>query len=382
MKRLVTLSKDLNIKVNSSITEFLTPDFVYLEVDKEDTFYMKQKKVKKNDLLFFHQGKNVYSPISGKIEHIIKQQDYFGNEKTYLKIKNNFQEEDSYEGSLNTTMILTTDISLQIKKSKLDFSRFLNKNSLILNGLFDEPYLATIPFLHKYHAQELLMMLDAFATSFSISNVILYVKEVDRESIESFLQFLNTYPSIKLEILPDFYPLAHPVFFPKYLKLTPDDEVITSLELFQYYYEIVKARKQDFVYVTLTGDAITNPQVLKVKIGTKLEDVISILSFETENYDVYVNGLLNGVKSSISSIIFSTSILGIYFMKRKEVLVSPCVHCGKCSFVCPLRCNPYQSVLSSGKIRDDGCISCGLCTFICPSNIAIKEYLKGDVYEK
>jgi len=77
--------------------------------------------------------------------------------------------------------------------------------------------------------------------------------------------------------------------------------------------------------------------------------------------------------------VLTEEVKALYFMEKEEKKEISCIHCGKCNLVCPMKCNPYQSVLSKGRRKSKSCISCGLCTFICPSRIKIEQYTKEEV---
>ena len=111
MKKLVTLAKDPLIKVSSRITSFLEPEYIYLPIDEEIRQNIDYKKVKKGDLLYSWQGKKQYSPVSGKIVGFLQN-----SQGLFLKIQNDYREEDSYNGVKEfTTMSIRTNFQSQIK---------------------------------------------------------------------------------------------------------------------------------------------------------------------------------------------------------------------------------------------------------------------------
>lgn len=376
MKNFVTCMKDPKIKVSSILAEYLFPNKVYLPVSREDQLLIKKKQVNKGSSLYERKNKTFYSPISGDINRIVKRVDYKGEEKTYFEIINNYKEEDMYVGSEGTTTIMVHDVKKMLEKNKTIESFHLEtKKTILLNGIEDEPYVANNYFIFKNHKEEILLFLDTVASIYHITNIKICVKENDSDIIELFEQVLETYPNIELQILPDIYLLGNDVFLKKYLKMAEEVYVFHPNEILELYYELVKMRKKDFVYVTLTGDAMKNPQVVKVKKGTELKELMHLIEVSLE-YDLIVNHLLQNQKSKMENIILTEEISVIYFMKKKKKNISPCIHCGKCNFVCPVSCKPYQSVITEGKYKNKNCLSCGLCTFICPSHIPIENYLK------
>ena len=380
MKKLLTISKDASIKVASTIYDYLAADHIYLPIDPTDKLLIHSKNVTKGELLYRHKKKGYYSPVSGKILKIEEKKNKEGEKQYYLNIKNDYQENDSYAGiSEFTTVKISTDFVKKVQEYP-DYSwyKFRRKEKIILNGMEDEPYVANKTFLHKYYAREILQMLDILGDVFKIPEIVLCFKENDRESIETVEAFIGTYPNMSLKILPDVYPIEEREILSRYLPVNDEAVVLSSEEVFDLYREIVKERRKDAVLITLTGDAVTTPKVVRVKIGTPLQEVVeATMNFKSQDYQVIVNGLLKGVESNISDIIITEDIRVVYFMVKKVTHESACIHCGKCNEVCPVRCKPYLAYLSQGKRCDEQCLECGLCSFICPSHIPLYKYIGG-----
>ncbi len=377
MRKYITIAKDPSIKVSSHVTEVMSPSVIYLPIHETDDLLITKRKVYKGDSLFTNGENPYFSPISGFIEKIVKRENGFGEVETYLQIKNDFQENDYYRGVENTTMMITTDIKKKIKdffgKSQASLK---SSESLILNTIEDEPYVANTSFLLKFYGREIILMLDAIATTYKIPSIQIVLKETDRDSIESLEEILNIYPNITTTILKDYYLLGKSEFLKSFLNLKENQMIFSPDELIRSYYEIFKLRKIDFLYVTFTGDAISNPQVFKVKVGTPIKDILGEVKFLVSEYDLITNGLLMGSICD-ENLIIDSSIRVIYAMKKNKWKESPCISCGKCNEVCPMNCNPYRSVQTKGKYKSEKCISCGLCTYVCPSHLFIENYTKG-----
>lgn len=378
MKKLLTISKDPRIKVSSKIETYLFPQYVYIKVEENTNFMIKKKQVKKGEKLFKRENKEVLSPVSGYVEGIISKKTE-NNTDYYLKIQNDYEEEDSYSGVQEfSTKALKIKFSEVLKEIGMDITKYKNKQRLILNGIEDEPYLATKATLHKTYAKEILSTLDLLSDTFSISKIEIYLKENDRESIEVLSSEMGTYPNMTLEILPDFYPIGDNKILSKYLHLNEECVLVQTEEILNIYEEGVRKRIKDLTFVTFTGDAIKNPMVVKVKIGSSLNEVIKeLIDLKKGPYEIILNGLMKGRKIQEDYII-DESTRAIYFMKQRNDIEKPCIACGKCIDVCPFHCNPYRAYLTNSQVVDEKCMSCGLCTFICPSYIKLENYIKGD----
>lgn len=373
MKKLLTIAKDASIKVSSQITNYLEPTHIYLPITEEILQNTEIKKVKKGEKLYSYQGKDVYSSVSGRIVGILKT-----TEKSYLEIKNDYKEEDLYQGMHEfTTVNIKTNFSQKIKEyPNFDVQKFQNKKILILNGIEDEPYIANRPFIHKQETSSILQMLDCISEVFAIPEVRIYLKENDRESIEAFEERIGTYPNISVSILPDYYPIGNEKILREYVKLDEDACILTTETLVDLYLNTIRERQKDVTYVTITGNAIKNPQVFRVKIGTLASELVQkCIEFKEKNYKVFLNGIMNRQEINLEGLVITENVRAIYFMKPLKYQPKKCIHCGKCDDVCPRKSHPYLAVQTKGVYTNTECIHCGLCTFICPSYIDLNEYL-------
>lgn len=373
MKKLLTIAKDASIKVSSQITNYLEPTHIYLPITEEILQNTEIKKVKKGEKLYSYQGKDVYSSVSGRIVGILKT-----TEKSYLEIKNDYKEEDLYQGMHEfTTVNIKTNFSQKIKEyPNFDVQKFQNKKILILNGIEDEPYIANRPFIHKQETSSILQMLDCISEVFAIPEVRIYLKENDRESIEAFEERIGTYPNMSISILPDYYPIGNEKILREYVKLDEDACILTTETLVDLYLNTIRERQKDVTYVTITGNAIKNPQVFRVKIGTLASELVQkCIEFKEKNYKVFLNGIMNRQEINLEGLVITENVRAIYFMKPLKYQPKKCIHCGKCDDVCPRKSHPYLAVQTKGVYTNTECIHCGLCTFICPSYIDLNEYL-------
>ncbi len=376
MKKAVSILCPEKWKVNRQVKEFLTPDFVYLPISKEAKMLTKKRNVYKGDALYEYQKKTYYSPISGKIEKIVSLKQ--GEKENYfLKILNDFQENDHYQGVEHTTVMLTNDLKERIRNYHHHFFEDLkNCDTLVLFGLEKEPFLASQSILQEHHMDEICLFLDTLASCYHIDHIFLYFQENDQESIEAAEKILNVYPKMQMILLPPYVPYGNRSFFRQTFLSHDRAFLLSSYEVFDAFYELIKLRKKDFLYLTITGDSVKNPQVVKVKIGTVLEDVIKhCVSCKKNKMTILKNGLLAGEVVE-ENLVLTEDVHGIFLMKTKEIKEEKCIFCGKCNAVCPVGCNPYKMVQTKGKFHDSRCISCGLCSYVCPSHISILE--KGD----
>lgn len=374
MQKYLTLEKDYHMKVSSNITEYLSPQELYLPINKKAILLKKNRKVKKGEALYTLEEKTYYSPVSGSIQNIVKRNSITHKDELYLHIINDYHEEDNYQG-LNelTTVRLELDFMHKMKDYPDSFwNRYRHKKELILNGMEDSLYNANKMFWHLQKTSEILEMLDLLGTTFNIPMIKIYLKETDEESIEAFHNFLETYPNISLNILPDVYPLMNEQALQNYLKIGEETAVISTEETLNLYQNVVKNRKKDKILLTITGTMVKNPQVIRAKIGTPLKEIVaSCIEFKNGPYELIVNSLMNGPRGNLNDVIVGENVNCFYFMKPVSRKEKDCIHCGKCVECCPLNCNPYLYHQTKDPKYVKSCISCNVCSYLCPSNISL-----------
>ena len=177
--------------------------------------------------------------------------------------------------------------------------------------------------------------------------------------------------------MPDYYPIGNEKILREYVKLDEDACILATETLVDLYLNTIRERQKDVIYVTITGNAIKNPQVFRVKIGTLASELVQkCIEFKEKNYKVFLNGIMNRQEINLEGLVITENVRAIYFMKPLKYQPKKCIHCGKCDDVCPRKSHPYLAVQTKGAYKNAECIHCGLCTFICPSYIDLNEYLK------
>lgn len=385
MQKLIELEKDASIQVSSIIEKYEKPDFIYIPVENSSTFVTKvYDKVKIGTPLLKVGNTVVTSPISGVVQGI-KIMNTLNGKVNSIEILNDFEE----------TKVIDPIIKKQggtIKKDVLDkllevhFNLdFNNVKYLVLNCIDDDPYILTENFYLLLNYEGFLEALDKLDKLYNFESITICVKENNSENINKLMENLGMYPNIKLNIVPNLYLLGKEKILLDYLEFNVKNSYVVKASMFYHVYNLLlRNRLINNKLLTISGNGLENPMVVKVKIGTKLSDVVKGLT-KIKNKDIsyIVNGLMSGYTVDIKDFIITNEVDGLLMMEKKtNKKASKCLKCGACIDICPVGINPLllKNPDYLKKVKDK-CLKCGLCSYICPSYIDFNEYIWGDKYE-
>ena len=103
-----------------------------------------------------------------------------------------------------------------------------------------------------------------------------------------------------------------------------------------------------------------------------------MMGFALENDQIPV------VKATNCALITSTTMLSESNSEYADQPTLPCIRCGKCMDVCPVKLLPQQMywhirAKDFEKSLDhniNDCIDCGCCSYVCPSHIPLVDYFR------
>ncbi len=388
---LCTIKKDYNIKLQSKTDDFLNADFVYYPYKNNIKLKIKLNDyVYKNMNIFDNGSFPIFSSVSGKCIGTKKMSDKSGKTVDCLVIENDFKEKvqkrigvkkniNTYTREEVTTLVNKFGIFENDHENILVGDILNNHESaetLIINTIESEPYMASELFLVSNYIYEILETVDALMQIFSFKKCLFIIKNNASEIISKAIDYIGTYPNIEIKLIDDLYPIDNYLILKKYLKI-PSSCILKSSTIYKIYLALKRNMALSEKLITITGNAIINPKVINVKIGTPLKSVINEMIKIRKNKDIiYIaNGLISGNEIDIDSLIVTPSLNGLIINEKNIVKTNECIKCGQCYQNCPVNINPVLLV-NNKKTDISKCLHCGLCSYVCPANININKYLE------
>ncbi|MCL2721476.1 MAG: SLBB domain-containing protein [Treponema sp.] len=135
-------------------------------------------------------------------------------------------------------------------------------------------------------------------------------------------------------------------------------------------------------YVAVGGSAIKNPQIMKVRIGTRIGEVIK----QCGGFSAAPERIITGSPLSGREVVYLDEPVGktcyaIVAMSKSQAAIhgqQNCINCGDCRAVCPIGLDPQNiykriNILEIENAGSTGCHGCGCCKIVCPSALPLLE---------
>jgi len=135
-------------------------------------------------------------------------------------------------------------------------------------------------------------------------------------------------------------------------------------------------------YVAVGGSAVRNPQIMKVRIGTRIGELIEQCGgFIRKPYRIVVGSPLSGREVTYLDEPVEKTCYAIAAMTKDQTAAfhhQNCINCGECRAVCPIGLDPqniYKQIKTLGAENTgfNNCHGCGCCKIVCPSALPLSE---------
>ena len=268
-------------------------------------------------------------------------------------------------------------------------------DTLIANACECEPYITADDSLLRTQPEQVMEGMIILSKILKPSRIILAIEDNKPESIENVKNLQREFMDIELAVLPTMYPQGAEK---QLIQAVTGREVppgqlpssvgcaVFNVSTFAAIYRAVRLGRPLYQrIVTVSGEAISEPQNFAVRIGTPLHDLIEVAGGLNEKTERVISGgpMMGIAQSDLSvPVIKATNCVLCLLKDVNGAAENPvCLRCGKCVAVCPMRLQPLYLYRFSNAGRIDelerlnllDCMECGSCAFTCPGKLPLVE---------
>lgn len=404
--------KDLTM--NQSSCKKIDPDTVWFPlyngaaactplVKVGDEVKVGMKIAERNDHFYLP----VYSPVSGTVTAIEKFMTSGMAQGEHLKIQNDHKYDtvQSFE-PMDYEKASREDLLAFLKESGMlgmggagfpTYVKYLNPSNidlLAINAVECEPYLTAD---YRNIADHMDLLKTGVLAFFKLSlakKVCIAIKEDKKDQIAALKETFAGTP-VEIKEVPNLYPmgwertLVYQLTGKRYDRLPSEAGVIVSnaTTAIAFGNALVNGKPITERYVTVSGDALNEPQNVIVPVGTRVSEIIDAVGgYKNGTEDVLLisGGPMMGKTIPNDKWVICQQNNGITALVNRKEDSSACLRCGRCTETCPAGLQPVR-IAGAGKLRDDvslekmrvmDCIECGLCSYVCPSKIDVTENVR------
>lgn len=348
----------------------------------------------------------VFSSVSGVVlENVNKFHPLTGRTVPHLAISNDGKY-DFGKGLKTLTLDASREeIVTAIKEAGIvglggaGFPTFIKYNNvkgidtLLINGVECEPFLTTDFVVMKEEAITLIKGVQLLMKASEAPNAIIAIKKGKVLVKEAILEALQGVENIKLQEIPDAYPmgwertLIWKVLGREYDMLPSECHVVvnnaqTTIAIAK---ALLEGRPVTNRVMTVSGDLVKNPSNIIVPVGTPCEDILGAFDIdESKPLHLLAGGPMTSNAITNSDFVTLPQMGGFTLLTPVNYDEVACLRCGACTANCPASLQPVEiklavegkNVARIEKLNAMKCIECGLCSYVCPSKIEVTEFVK------
>lgn len=339
------------------------------------------------------KGKEVrYSALVGKpVEHLVIENDY--------KYTLNKLPVIDYKTATKEEVVEAIKNAGIVGLGGAGFPTFIKHNSkteidsLLINAVECEPYLTTD---YVSLMKEPTLFLDGVSILKKASGAkeaIIAFKNNKPELKEILDKELVNYQDIRIVLVKDKYPmgwekaLIKTIFKKTYRGLPSEVGIVVNNA--QTALSTAKALLNgECIHnrvITVSGNAIKNPQNVLVPVGTLASEIISKCGGATcENVCLLPGGPMTSKAALNDEFPIYTTFGALTLMESLDIESEACLRCGKCIENCPAGIQPIQikNAYDAKDLKEledfevSKCVECGMCSYVCPSKIELTDAIR------
>jgi electron transport complex protein RnfC len=354
----------------------------------------------------------VHASISGKVKAIAKITDAAGIKSDAVVIENDGRDE-LYEGvglRADYSDLTADEIRKKIAAAgvagmggarfpthvKLSPPAEKNIEYIILNGVECEPYLTADDRLMQESPDTIIEGLKLMMKVVNAQEGIIGIEKNKPDSILIMKEKTAQEKNIKIVELEVKYPQGgeKQLITASVGREVPSGKlpmdvgvVVSNVGTANAVYEAVALNKPFYErVVSITGESINNPKNVLARIGTPTTELIEFAGGVKEDvYKIINGGPMMGAAMYALDAPVHKGTSGILCLSKANAAVyaeQPCISCGKCVSVCPMKLLPtdiqlnvqYKKYEEAEKLGILDCMLCGTCSYVCPAKRNLVHY--------
>ena len=274
---------------------------------------------------------------------------------------------------------------------------------VIANGAECEPYLTCNDQLMRSKAEDILQGLALVLNLFPNAEGVIGIEDNKPEAIAAMKAEAEKHAKMQVISLKTKYPQGGEKSLVKVvtgvdlpMQNLPADAgcIVVNVGTLYAIFRAVVYREPLFSQVfTLTGDAVAKPGNYIVRDGTSFAELLEAaggLKPGVTLKKALIGGPMMGIALASLDVPIQKQNNGLTLLTKDPVeeaekMQTACLHCGRCTTVCPVGLMP-QLMSDAAELKDYQryemklhgleCVQCGSCTYVCPAKRPLMQVFK------